>query len=171
MRLHRLASVDGAANRRSAMRHERASCRTLQHMQSQAQPETGETDAPRNFRKKFENGQAKGTHLLDNFWGSPGGWRDRARGGEEGLTGAAQAILRGSAQRTESSASNVLLGDNKRGTHGRTGSVRVDYWGGKLRPSAPKLGIELQTSSEGVLFLDGRGLVAGEGFEPSTFGL
>src|ERR1035437_6122923 len=52
-----------------------------------------------NIREEFENGKPRGTHLLNNCWGSPACWRARATGGEEGLTGAARATLRGPARR------------------------------------------------------------------------
>jgi len=86
-----------------------------------------------NIREKFENGKPRGTHLLNNFWGSPACWRARARGEKKdspGWRGPLSGVRRGEGDRLE-----VLgfLGDNTRGTHGRTGSVGVNYWGGNLR--------------------------------------
>ena len=83
-----------------------------------------------NIREKFENGKPRGTHLLNNFWGSPACWRARATGEKKdspGRRGPLSGVRRGEGDRLE-----VLgfLGDNPRGTHGRTGSVGVNYWGG-----------------------------------------
>jgi hypothetical protein len=81
-----------------------------------------------NIREKFENGKSRGTHLLNNFWGSPACWRARATGGEDqaGRCG----LLTGPRRRERNRPQTLcFLGDNTWGVDGRTGCAGVDYLG------------------------------------------